>query len=197
MEMASLAVYVAAGFLEGLRGEKVITMDLIGVRTHFADGLKRKLPHVTIPMYGHFKGEDGTKWLLVSVVTETSLGIAMAAWMERLLKVYDKMGIVGGWVFRRWPGRAKGRISDFDPLFHDALRRVQRENPNLIKPDVDVADAYSLQRSLRRGSTTMPRIGMCRWNTLSATIDGENKLGQRGRPQVSVCLNTTPTCVDH
>jgi hypothetical protein len=154
MDMVCLAVYVAAGFLGGLRGEEVVTMDLIGVRTHFADGLRWKLPHVTIPMYGRFKGEDGTKWLLVPVVTETKSGILMAHWMERLLEAYNKRGIVGGWVFRRWPGKAKGRISDFDPLFHDALRRVQRENPDLIKPDVDVADAYSLRRSLRRGSTT-------------------------------------------
>jgi len=154
LSAALLAVYVAGGFLGGLRGEEVLKMDLLGFRKHFAGGLKWKVPHVTIAMHGRFKGEDGTKWLLVPVVPETPSGIKMGVWMGRMLDTYEAMGILHGWVFRRLPGQVQGRIADFDPLFHEALRWVQRETPDLIKPELDVADAYSLRRSLRRGSTT-------------------------------------------
>ena len=56
--------------------------------------------------------------------------------------------------------------------FHELLRRVQQRRPDLIKPDVDVEEEYSVRRSLRRGSNTQSlnvtgdtalAEAMCRW----------------------------------
>ena len=62
---------------------------------------------------------------------------------------------VGKWVCRTVHVRAK--IADLDGQFHDYLRGVQRQWPNVLPPSVSVEGEYSLRRSPRRGSTTQAR----------------------------------------
>ena len=62
-----------------------------------------------------------------------------------------------GWVFPNASGKGRAKISDYDPIFHDALRNMQDWRPDLIKGNVEVGDAFSLRRSLRHGSTSHAR----------------------------------------
>jgi hypothetical protein len=39
-------------------------------------------------------------------------------------------------------------------LFHDELLKVQEAHPELLLPEVEVAETYNLFRSLRRGATS-------------------------------------------
>ena len=71
-----------------------------------------------------------------------------------------RRGVKTGPLFRRTNKQGKFekiRVSDLDSLFHDILRKVQRAHHNLIEPEVDVAEDFSVRRSLRRGGTSQAR----------------------------------------
>lgn len=155
--LACAGLFVTGGFLGGLRGEEVLLMELSGVRTHYASGLLWTPPHVLLPLMGRFKGETGERHYLVAVVPNSKSGINVGLWMDRMIKCHQNNKKYNGWVFPREVGEGRAKISDFDPLFHEALRDVQSKRPDLIKGDVEVGDVFSLRRSLRRGSTTHAR----------------------------------------
>jgi hypothetical protein len=46
------------------------------------------------------------------------------------------------------------KMSDFSETFFATLLDIQGERDDLIAGDIDVLDAYGLDRSLRRGATT-------------------------------------------
>ena len=152
---ACLGVFMTAGFLGGLRGEEVLLMELTGVRKYPRSGLDHKThPHVALPLYGRFKGENGTRWFYLPIIPKTDTSVNSEKWMTRMVECYERCGIRNGWVFRGSSPKSKGKISDYDPLFHDLLSIVQERRPDLIKSEVEVGEVYSLRRSLRRGSTT-------------------------------------------
>ena len=49
------------------------------------------------------------------------------------------------------------RVKELDVLFHKYLVMVQEAFPGIIVPTLDVTEAYSMKRSLRRGSTAQAR----------------------------------------
>ncbi len=153
-KFALAGLYVTAGFLGGLRGEEVLLMELSSVRKNFEHGLTWTPPHVLIPLLGRFKGETGERCFLLAVVPKSATGINIEVWMRRMIECHQEGNKRAGWVFPSPTGQGRGRISDFDPVFHDALRSVQSQRPDLILDSVDVGVAFSLRRSLRRGSTT-------------------------------------------
>jgi hypothetical protein len=54
-------------------------------------------------------------------------------------------------------GNDKGvlrKIGEYDDEFHERLFRAKLANPNLFEPSIQIAQVYSLRRSLRRGSTS-------------------------------------------
>jgi len=127
------------------------------VRNHFENGLDWTPAHVLIPLLGRFKGETGERCFLLAVVPISASGINIKIWMQRMIECHKAENKINGWVFPGNEGRGKARIADFDPFFHDALRHIQSRRPELIKEEVDVGQAFSLRRSLRRGSTTHAR----------------------------------------
>ncbi len=154
---ALAGLYVTAGFMGGLRGEEVLLMELSSVRKNFEDGLAWKPPHVLIPLLGRFKGETGERCFLLAVVPLSATGIDIEKWMRRMVECHEESNKRNGWVFPALKGQGRARIADVDPVFHDALRFVQSQRPDLIAEEVDVGVAFSLRRSLRRGSTTHAR----------------------------------------
>jgi hypothetical protein len=74
-----------------------------------------------------------------------------------MVECHEESNKQNGWVFPALKGQERARIADIDPVFHDALRFVQSQRPDLIAEEVDVGVAFSLRRSLRRGSTTHAR----------------------------------------
>jgi hypothetical protein len=156
-KLACTGLFVAAGFLAGLRGEEVLLMELSAVRRHYADGLTSSPAHVLLPLLGRFKGETGERHFLLAVVPISKTGIDVGLWMARMLKCHETNKKYNGWVFPKDVGDGRAKISDFDSVFHEALRSVQSRRPDLIKIEVEVGDAFSLRRSLRRGSTSHAR----------------------------------------
>ncbi len=52
---------------------------------------------------------------------------------------------------------AKGnqaKIGQFDDEFAERLTRIKMLKPHLFEPSLNIVEAYSLRRSLRRGSTS-------------------------------------------
>ena len=76
--------------------------------------------------------------------------------MDRLCTILHRQERTNGFVFQGRSGRQR-KIGSFDPEFHDRLNRVRDANPHLFEPNQNIADTFSLKRSLRRGSTTEVR----------------------------------------
>ena len=58
---------------------------------------------------------------------KTDSGIENAKWLQRLVDLYERKGIIKGPLSRTLKNEklVKSRITDHDPRFHDFLRRVQ------------------------------------------------------------------------
>jgi hypothetical protein len=158
LEIALLGMAVTAGFSGALRGEEIPKSDLAGCLKHRRESAgDKERPHVTLALRGRFKGETGEKFHLIPLVAESKSKIKNKVWFDRVMDLYEAEGVRNGPVFRVYTRRGKlrtAKIADLDPLFHDTLRKVQELYPELISSEIDVAQEYSLQRSLRRGSTT-------------------------------------------
>jgi hypothetical protein len=76
------------------------------------------------------------------------------------MRVFGKLGIVSGPLFRvnsgkKGSGKFKRASSgDLDPAFHQILGRVQKDHSKLISDRTNIAEEYSVYRSLRRGRAT-------------------------------------------
>jgi len=148
------AAFVVIGYCAALRGEEVPMMDLVGTRDLYDAGIhhkKEELRHVVIPLSGRFKNEVGELYHIIPLVLETTSGLKPGVWVGRLLEWYAQREITNGWIFRDEHGFPV-RAADYDYEFCRRIAEVQLQQPELIQPDLDVYDIYSLRRSLRRGS---------------------------------------------
>jgi hypothetical protein len=108
---------------------------------------------------GRFKREIGEKLFCQPLAMESTSKVKIALWFfHRTLGVLVNMGIVSGPIFRV-PGKKPGSykratIGDLDPALHWILKRVQDRWPSVIPNTVNVAEEYSMFRSLRRGDTS-------------------------------------------
>ena len=117
-----------------------------------ADGLD----FVTIPLMGRVKGEVGERNILLPLVNRTKSGIQNRLWVERLVKIltHEKR-------HRGEPGPAlcdeEGYVlaqADLNEELYDALEKIQLQHPNLISEDTKIREAFSVDRSHRRGATS-------------------------------------------
>ena len=74
-----------------------------------------------------------------------------------MLDVLADLGTYSGYMMSQNDGR-KARLCDYETDFIKYLTEVQDGRPDLIPESVDVGDAYSLERSGRRGLTTRARV---------------------------------------
>ena len=116
-------------------------------------------PHITIGLKGRVKGENHTRCHLLPLVMRTRSGLEIAKWVQRLVDLYERKGIIKGWLIRvKKNGKmTKAKVADLDPTYHDYLRRVQVRDENVLNPKVDVADEASMKRGPRRGSVAQAR----------------------------------------
>lgn len=113
-------------------------------------------PHVVVPLIGRLKGETGERYHMVILARVTQSGIQVGKWMDRLCLSLRRKGQSNGFVFQGRGGRQR-KIGSFNQEFHDRLNRVKEIKSRLFESDLSIADAFSLRRSLRRGSTTEAR----------------------------------------
>ncbi|KAL7571151.1 hypothetical protein ACA910_014753 [Epithemia clementina (nom. ined.)] len=45
-------------------------------------------------------------------------------------------------------------VSQLDALFHEVLKHLQHQHPNILHSDIKEEEEYSIQQSLRCGTTT-------------------------------------------
>jgi len=155
--VCEFATILITGFLCGLRGEEIMKMDISGLLRYIETGAQhREHPHVVVALVGRLKGEMGERYHMIILARVTQSGIKAGVWMDRLCSSLKRRDRLNGFVFRNKGGRQR-KIGSFDPEFHERLNRVRDEKPRLFEPNQDITDAFSLRRSLRRGSTTEAR----------------------------------------
>ena len=76
---------------------------------------------------------------------KTESGIENAKWLQRLVDLYERKGIIKGPLIRTLKNGKlfKSKITDHDPRYHDFLRRVQMRAPEVLNPEVKVEDEAS------------------------------------------------------
>lgn len=145
------------GFCDALRGNEVFLIGSTSLCKYGLQGLKHKRPHVAIPLMGRFKGETGERNVIRVLVEKTKGGLEIGKWVKLLIQQLTKEGRNE----LAQPGPAfcdgNGEVLPYqymNHLFHEELIKVQEAHPDLIQPEVEVADTYNLFRSLRRGATS-------------------------------------------
>ena len=155
--LCEFATILITGYLCGLRGEEIMKMDISGLLRYIEAGAQhREYPHVVVALIGRLKGETGERYHIIILARVTRSGINAGTWMDRLCSSLRRRERSNGFVFQKDDGQRRNILS-YDPEFHDRLNRVKDEMPGFFEPNQDITDAFSLWRSLRRGSTTEAR----------------------------------------
>jgi hypothetical protein len=154
--IVNAGAYVILTFCCSLRGNETFLLDLAGLRSHIRNGLTGTNKHVTAPLLGRFKGEDGEKYHLLFMPPVTSSGLKCRVWMERLVEQRTKEGRFRGPALCETDGKVQnpGLLEVF---LLDILVEIQNEHPEIIDPSVDVYEEMGISRSFRRGATTHAR----------------------------------------
>jgi hypothetical protein len=173
LQVALIAMAVTSGYSGGLRGEEIPKANLGKIREHLKESMEHpRKPHVTLVLCGRFKGSKSDRDYLLPLAPKTKSGIENQKWLVRVVLGYEALGIRTGPVFRTGGARAvRARVRDLNGPFHDYLEMVQERWPRTIKGDVNVREEYSLQRSLRRGSTAQARCA----RVPKDVIEGNNR----------------------
>ena len=150
-----LGAYLTIGFVCAFRGNEVFMVEAEGLQRMIREGrseVETENSHVVIPLLGRFKNEDGEKWHLMVSVNTTESGIKARFWTEKLalLLKEEKRGMGpafcdrNGDLLNYW---------DINNHFIKELEYIQQHQSYLLQPEIEVADHYSIFRSLRKGST--------------------------------------------
>jgi hypothetical protein len=156
-DIIMIGSFLLIGFCDALRGNEVFLVEASSLCKYAHQGIHHKKPHVVIPLMGRFKGETGERNVIRVLVEKTESGLEIRSWVNRLIHVLKKE--------RRHqtniPGPAfcdkQGEVISYhymNALFHNELIKVQEAHPELISPEIEVAETYNLFRSLRRGATS-------------------------------------------
>jgi hypothetical protein len=149
--IADMGFLLSVGFPCGLRGEEIMKVDLEGLIKF--GRLHPRNPHLVVALLGRLKGETGERYHIMIMACESQSGILGGVWGDRVVEVNRHGGRNKGYVFTKGRNR-QARIGDFEDEFINRLESLRLIRPGLFEPGIDIAAAYSLFRSLRRGSNT-------------------------------------------
>ena len=147
VELAGLRKHLTKGKAGFLPAGLAITKDLI-----LSEEVCVNLPHVTVALLGHFKGETKVDHHLIAIANESQSGLQSRWWIEKLVNVCCSEGRVDGPAFADADGFLASS-PDYNSTFQGYLSRVQLET-TLLDKDVDVFKVYNTYRTLRKTSTT-------------------------------------------
>jgi hypothetical protein len=156
-DIVMIGSFLMIGFCDALRGNEVFLVEASSLCKYAGHGVNDKKPHVVIPLMGRFKGETGERNVIRVLVDRTRSGLEVRRWVTRLIHVLKKEG--RGQTSRPGPAFCdeQGTVLAYpymNSLFHDELLKVQEAHPEIIFPEVEVAETYNLFRSLKRGATS-------------------------------------------
>ena len=167
-----VGAYVCILTAASLRGHEGFYLELAGLRKHLSKGKNGfvppglviskevilseevcgNLPHVTVTLMGHFKGETKADQHLIAISSVSQSGLEPRWWIEKLVAVCSREGRIHGPAFADEFG-VLASSPDYNSTFQGYLYRVQSET-TLIDKDVDVFKVYNTYRTLRKTATT-------------------------------------------
>jgi hypothetical protein len=155
--LCAVGAYSVTSYAASLPGNEGFLLDLFGLRQHIVKGkLDAQDPHVVAPLLGRLKGEDGERYHMLLLASQTASGLKVRHWLEQLVLMRERQGRFHGPAFCDDDGEVVQK-SDYEEVFYDLLREIQDQRPDLIGPEVDVEGVYGFFRSFRRGATTRAR----------------------------------------
>lgn len=144
--------FFLAAYLGSLRGEEVPRV----LRKHFCElnveALASTTPHCVLPLYGRFKNDKGVpRCYLFRITAKSKSGLNMEKWTRRIMESEARSETV--YLFANLNGsKESGAI--YEPYLFAKLKAIQEEERGLIPKSLEVAEAYGISRSFRRGSVT-------------------------------------------
>jgi hypothetical protein len=119
------------------------------------DTQRQERDHIVISLLGRFKGELNTRYHLALLASETSSGLRVKVWIERLIAVREQGGRIQGPEFCDSNGRI-ARSFDYEGWLIERLLAAQATVPGAIAPEVDISEQFGISRSFHR-------VWMTRW----------------------------------
>ena len=156
---ATLGAALVLGFSSALRGEELGHIRLHDTIVLTTQGLRHPTKrHVLLALEGRFKGMIARQRHKIPLCPVTASVIENEEWLVDLLLAYQHYDVVHGPLLRSRPTQEKAiSIRQLDIWLHEALTKLQEENPSLVGNDWEAIQRFSFRRSLRRGSTTQAR----------------------------------------
>ena len=171
-ELWKVGAYVCILTAASLRGHEGFFVDLTGLQDNlsarkfgvvpisfvinkdslFTEEICKDLPHVTVAMLGHFKGETGVDQHLIALANKSVSGLKTRWWIEKLVSVCEAEGRIHGPAFASAHG-VLASSADYNAVFRKYLGQVQDET-DFIPGETDVDAQYSTFRTPRKSSTT-------------------------------------------
>ena len=171
-ELWKVGAYVCILTAASLRGHEGFFVDLTGLRDNlsagkfgvvpasfvidkdslFTEEICKDLPHVTVAMLGHFKGETGVDQHLIALANKSVSGLKTRWWIEKLVSVCKAEGQIHGPAFVL-AHQVLTSSADYNAVFRKYLGQVQDET-DFIPGETDVDAQYSTFRTPRKSSTT-------------------------------------------
>ena len=154
-KIAELGVWFIVGFCCGMRGEEMMLIELAGTRNSLESMLDSH-GYFKVVLSGRTKGNQvsGSKFSFPCVNVTSGTGLNPGTWIKRLVEIRSKESYESGRLFYR--GVTPTKMSHYESDFFDVLYKVQA-NSDAISNQVEVADAYGMMRSSRRGATAHAR----------------------------------------
>ena len=147
VELASLCKNLSKGKAGAIPAGLIITKEVV-----LLEEVCVNLPHVTVVLLGHFKGETKADHHLIAFSNVTQSGLEPRWWIEKLVSVCACKGRFHGPAFADANSQL-GSSLDYNSTFQGYLAQVQVETP-LINKDVDVFKVYNTYRTLRKIAMT-------------------------------------------
>ena len=155
--IAGIGAYAVLSYCASLRGNEGFLLDLHGLRIHINKGKNDPLhPHVTAPLLGRLKGEDGERYHMLLMASTTVCGLKPRLWLERLVFTREAKGLFKGPALCNERGELLSP-SLVESSILDCLSEIQESDPETIGSDVQIGEVYGIFRSYRRGATTRAR----------------------------------------
>ena len=159
LEWILVVMFFLASCLGGMRGFKVVWMDL-AVLLHEIGRLEDEDDQIGVgwPIVGHFKNEGGgVGGHVIPIAGTTDSGLEFFKWTQRFVYCQTKAGRSEGWAFVANDGK-RAKASLYQSEIFVKLIDIQERRPDLIDPILDVYEDYGIQRSGRRSFDTECRL---------------------------------------
>ena len=153
--------YLVISFTGALRGGEGLMLEATSICAYNEEG-RAVTPneYVLATLLGRFKGETGERNVMLPLAAVTRSGIKIREAIDQLvdiLKVEGKnVGELAPAICHK-NGKSISR-TEINSEFVAAIEKVQDQNNHLIAKNIDVAGAYNIYRSLRRGATSRATV---------------------------------------